>query len=72
MGRCCCAVFDTSPGSLYTAFNTTGSSVRATLDTMCACCHALFDTASGGLYATLYCLPYLYNDRRWRARSGLR
>lgn len=64
-------MFDASRRSLYTAFNTTGSSVCATLDPMCACCHALFDTAGGGLYATLYCLLYLYNDRRWRARSGL-
>jgi hypothetical protein len=57
-------MFDASPGSLYTAFNTTGSSVRATLDPMCACCHAFFDTASGGLRATLYCLLHLHNDRR--------
>ncbi|MHB1590864.1 MAG: hypothetical protein ACYCTW_04945 [Sulfuricella sp.] len=71
MGRCCCAVFDAARGSLYTAFNTSGSSVRATLYPMCACRHALFDAASSDLYATLYCLLYLYNDRRWRARSGL-
>ncbi|HUW28842.1 MAG TPA: hypothetical protein VMV97_09540 [Sulfuriferula sp.] len=64
-------MFDASRGSLYTALNTTGSSVRATLDPMRACCHALFDTASSSLRAMLYCLLNLYNDRRWRARSGL-
>ena len=64
-------MFDASCGSLYTALNTTGSSVRTTLDPMCACCHALFDTASSSLSSTLYCLLYLYNDRRWCACSGL-
>lgn len=64
-------MFDASCGSLYTAFNTSGSGVRATLDPMCACFYALFDTASSGLSATLYGLLYLYNDRRWRVRGGL-
>ena len=64
-------MFDASGGSLGTPFNTTGSRLRATLDPMCACCHAFFDTAGGGLRATLYCPCYLFNDRRWRARSGL-
>lgn len=64
-------MFDASGGSLGTPFNATGSRLRATLDPMCACCHAFFDTASGGLRATLYCLFYLFNDGRWRPRSGL-
>jgi hypothetical protein len=56
-------MFDASRGSLYTNFNTTGSSVRATLDPMHTCCYPLFDAASGGFCATLYCLSYLCNDR---------
>jgi len=52
--------------------NTTGSSVSATCDPIGACCCALFDATGGGLRAAFDGVAYLVNDRRWRARSGLR